>query len=251
MKFDCKTSSTLAKLKRKFLGAPTHDQPQTEDSRHHLEGGTIDLASRNHLEGGTIDLAPWNLSGELPLGRPEHILRMLKSYNPPDIPSVPSLNNELIERCSKPFEKQLSASDLKDSQQIDDKQIRCRKSPLSFAEWRRESLENGEHFITSMICRAIRISLLSGCFEDVILGHFASWSSGEDCPFFNQSTGKDWGIIDQMLIVFGNTPPDFIHDNVQLATFLITTISSDWIVVGGDYNPIQCMINWNDAVHLD
>ncbi|KAG5240975.1 B3 domain-containing protein [Salix suchowensis] len=41
---------------------------------------------------------------------------MLKSYNPPDIPSVPSLNNELIERCSKPFEKQLSASDLKDSQ---------------------------------------------------------------------------------------------------------------------------------------
>lgn len=115
-RLDCKTSSTLAKLKRKFLGAPSHDQPQTEDSRNHLEGGTIDLASRNHLEGGTIDLAPRNLSGELPLGRPEHILRMLKCYNPPDIPSVPSLNNELIERCSKPFEKQLSASDLKDSQ---------------------------------------------------------------------------------------------------------------------------------------
>ncbi|KAG5240974.1 hypothetical protein IMY05_008G0157500 [Salix suchowensis] len=47
-RFDCKTSSTLAKLKRKFLGAPSHDQPQTEDSRNHLEGGTIDLASRNH-----------------------------------------------------------------------------------------------------------------------------------------------------------------------------------------------------------
>lgn len=73
------------------------EEPQTEDS-------TIMVKERDLLEEETeetIDLR--NLPGDLPLGRPEHILRMIKSYNPPDIPSVPTLNNELIERCSKPF----------------------------------------------------------------------------------------------------------------------------------------------------
>ncbi|XP_022732656.1 putative B3 domain-containing protein At4g03160 [Durio zibethinus] len=39
----------------------------------------------------------------------------LSSYFPPDIPSVPCLNG-LIGRCSKPFEKQLTESDVKVSQ---------------------------------------------------------------------------------------------------------------------------------------
>ena len=36
-------------------------------------------------------------------------------------------------------------------------------------------------------------------------------------PCLNQPTRKDRGIIDQMLIVLVNTLQDFIHDNVQLA----------------------------------
>lgn len=103
-KFDRKTSVTLATLKRKFLGDHSHDQP----SQNHLrtsqtEDWAIMVKERDLLEEETIDLASRNLPGDLPRGRPEHILRMIKSYNPPDIPSVPTLNNELIERCSEPF----------------------------------------------------------------------------------------------------------------------------------------------------
>lgn len=45
----------------------------------------------------------------------DEVLRIIEEYNPPDIPPVPQLHG-IVGRCSKPFEKQLTSSDLSDDQ---------------------------------------------------------------------------------------------------------------------------------------
>jgi hypothetical protein len=72
------------------------------------------------------------LPGEPPIRSLEVALRLIENYDPHEVPSIPGLNG-IIGRCSKPFEKQLTESDLRDDQsRFVNEQSRCTK-PLPFA----------------------------------------------------------------------------------------------------------------------
>jgi len=122
-RLSCKTALALDKVKSNILGGGKRNQNSHSSRRRPRVSPTQNPGAavrRNHFDDQQGDqdnsnAAARNLPGEPPIRSLEVALRLIENYDPHEVPSIPGLNG-IIGRCSKPFEKQLTESDLRDDQ---------------------------------------------------------------------------------------------------------------------------------------
>ncbi|KAJ6423433.1 hypothetical protein OIU84_024395 [Salix udensis] len=118
------TSLALDKLKSDILGGGKRSRNSSSSRKRPRVFPTQNLGaavSRNHFDdqqgeyNSNAAAAARNLPRKPPIRRLEETLKLIGNYEPDEVPSIPGLNG-IIGKCSKPFEKQLTESDLRDDQ---------------------------------------------------------------------------------------------------------------------------------------
>ncbi|KAK9269590.1 hypothetical protein L1049_001366 [Liquidambar formosana] len=101
LRFDSRTNNALNALKNGFLGR-NRANPVEENQPEIQQVNAIEVEVGENVQApGLINFPPL----------PQYVLPM-PGWNPPEIPPVVGLN-DLIGQCSKPFEKQLTDTDVK------------------------------------------------------------------------------------------------------------------------------------------
>ncbi|CAK7327757.1 unnamed protein product [Dovyalis caffra] len=111
-----KTGLALDKLKSSIFGSEKKHQNSYSSRKRSSVTDDQEVLRRNDQEGeDNNNAAARNLPGQPPLLSLEQTLGLIDNYDPPKVPSIPGLTG-LIGKCSSPFEKQLTESDLRDDQ---------------------------------------------------------------------------------------------------------------------------------------